>query len=69
MDNDRWLTDAQVEEMTQRKKQTLRNDRCLGRGIPYSKFGRLVRYKMSDVVAFMKACRVEPQPLEQGVGK
>lgn len=34
MDNERWLTDVQVEEMTQRKKQTLRNDRCLEAGYP-----------------------------------
>lgn len=59
----RWLTDKEVSELTGRGLQTLRNDRCLGQGIPYSKNGRLVRYSLDDVKAFMEAGRVETRPL------
>ena len=38
---------------------TLRNERFLGKGIPYIKIGISVRYKYEDVIEFMEAKRIE----------
>lgn len=46
------------QELAARHKvslQKLRNDRWLGRGVPFIKIGRLVRYRMSDVLAYEAA--------------
>ena len=56
----KWITEKEVAEMTGRAVQTLRNDRCKCKGIPYSKIGASIRYKVDDVVEFMNACRVVP---------
>ena len=58
MTNQRWIDEKKVMEITGRKLPTLRNDRFLGRGIPYSKMGKSVRYEIADVVNFMKSRRV-----------
>ena len=55
MENVRFLTEKQVNQMTNRSLSTLRNERHLNRGIPYSKIGRSVRYEMDDVLKFMLA--------------
>ncbi|MCI5221995.1 MAG: DNA-binding protein, partial [Candidatus Electrothrix sp. AR4] len=39
----------------------LRNDRCKCKGIPYSKIGASIRYKVEDVVAFMEGHRIIPK--------
>lgn len=54
----RWISEKEVSAMTGRKLPTLRNDRFLGRGVPYTKMGKSVRYSVEDVVAFMEARRV-----------
>ncbi|MHC1726876.1 MAG: helix-turn-helix transcriptional regulator [Syntrophobacteraceae bacterium] len=56
-----YLGEEEVERITGRKVQTLRNDRFKGRGIPYVKMGRSVRYSRSDVLAFMEARKVKTQ--------
>ena len=56
-----WINEKEVARMTSRALPTLRNDRHLGRGIPYSKVGRSVRYKISDVVYFMESNLVETE--------
>lgn len=40
--------------------QTLRNDRCLGRGLPYVKLKRSVRYDLDDVYTFMESHKIQP---------
>ena len=40
--------------------QTLRNQRSAGRGIPYYKVGKSVKYKLDDVVEFMERHKVVP---------
>jgi hypothetical protein len=55
---DRYLRDTEVARLTGRAVQTLRNERTLGQGIAYSKIGRSVRYRYSDVVAFMERHRI-----------
>lgn len=54
----KWISEKEVEAMTGRKLQTLRNDRFHGRGFPYVKNGKSVRYLVDDVVAFMEARRI-----------
>lgn len=53
------LTDVQVEQRTHRPRESLRKDRRNGMGIPYLKWGRSVRYRASDVVAWMEANTVD----------
>lgn len=53
-----WLTEAEVSYQTHISLSTLRAHRFQGRGIPYSKVGRSVRYSQSDVCDFMESCRV-----------
>ncbi len=48
-----YLTEKEVSLMTGRGLSTLRNDRSLGRGLPWVKLMRSVRYELSDVVAYM----------------
>lgn len=38
--------------------QWLRKERALARGIPYRKFGRSVKYKITDVLAYEDAATV-----------
>lgn len=54
----KWIDERAVSEMTGRALPTLRNDRFLGRGIPYTKMGKSVRYSIEDVVSYMEARRV-----------
>ena len=56
-----WLTEKQVAAKLNVKESTLQNWRWRGVGIPYSKFMRSVRYKESDIYAYMESGRVEPQ--------
>ena len=41
--------------------QTLRNDRYLGRGCPYLKLGRSVRYLMDDIWKYLEEHRIDPE--------
>ncbi len=59
-----YLTEKDVETITGRKIPTLRKDRLQGRGIPYLKVGRQIRYRQTDVENFMDACLVDVQPLQ-----
>jgi hypothetical protein len=50
-----------VSEVTGLKLPTLRNHRHLGKGIPYVKFGRSVRYDPDDVFRYMERRKVDPE--------
>lgn len=57
----KYLTEAQVSEMTGLALSTLRNWRVLGKGPAYVKpGGTSVRYRKSDIEKFMEARRVVP---------
>jgi hypothetical protein len=56
-----YLTEVAVAEITGRALSTLRNDRSIGRGIPYIKIGRSVRYDINDVVGFMQAHKISTE--------
>jgi hypothetical protein len=41
--------------------QTLRNHRAQRRGVPYTKYGRLVRYFINDIYQYLRANRIAPE--------
>ena len=51
----KFLTEGDLEKMGLGTKAKFRKDRHLKTGIPYIKCGRLVRYRGSDVEAFVQA--------------
>ena len=55
----RFLTPNQLAERWQVSGAVLRLDRSNRVGCTYFKMGRLVRYKVSDVLAYESACRIE----------
>jgi hypothetical protein len=55
----KWLGERTVSEMTEIPLPTLRNQRHRGVGIPYTKKGRMVRYKLSDVIRYMESGAIE----------
>jgi predicted DNA-binding transcriptional regulator AlpA len=57
---DPLLSDRDVQKITGRARSTLQKDRVSGSGIPFIRIGRLVRYRQSDVRAYidaLPACR------------
>jgi predicted DNA-binding transcriptional regulator AlpA len=48
------LSEKEVQEIYKLNARTLQRDRVLGRGIPYVKIGRRVRYKRSDIEKYIK---------------
>jgi len=49
---EKWLNEVEVSELVGRSVSALRQDRMYGRGLPYVKLGRQVRYRMQDLAAF-----------------
>ncbi|MBF6539258.1 helix-turn-helix domain-containing protein [Nocardia farcinica] len=49
------LTAAQAAEYIGVSVDTLAQDRYLGRGLPYVRVGRRIRYRASDIAAFLEA--------------
>lgn len=64
-EQERYLPPHSVEEMTGLKYQTLSNQRHLGKGIPYYKVGRAIRYRLVDVIAFMERHRIDPESRQE----
>lgn len=62
----RYLTEQEVSKLTGRGLQTLRNDRHLGRGFPYSKLGKSVRYRLGEILDIMESCRIDPEARRAG---
>jgi predicted DNA-binding transcriptional regulator AlpA len=55
------LTAKEVSHLLGRAEQSLANDRCNCRGLPYVKIGRSIRYMASDVLAYAEAHRIDPE--------
>lgn len=47
------MTETEVAQLLKRSVKTLRNDRSAGRGPKWSKLGKSVRYKFSDVMEWV----------------
>ncbi|HCI29865.1 MAG TPA: hypothetical protein DE117_06800 [Fervidobacterium sp.] len=61
---DRYLTAKETSFITGISLGTLANNRSARKGIPYVKISdRSVRYKLSDVLAYMNHNRIDPQQL------
>lgn len=54
------VDEYEASKMIGRAVQSLRNDRHLGRGIPYLKLGRSVRYLLADIHAHLQSNRIDP---------
>ena len=63
MDQETFLSDVQLSKILNKHPQSLRNERQQGRGLPYYRIGRSVRYRLSDVLKHLERCRVEPEGL------
>jgi len=50
-------TAADVARVVKTTEAALAQDRYLGRGLPYIKIGRRVRYLRADIVAYLEASR------------
>jgi hypothetical protein len=58
----KYVSEKVVAEITGRAVQSLRNDRHLGRGLPYYRCGRRsIRYRLEEVLEYMEAGRIETQ--------
>lgn len=57
----KYVSEKRVAEITEIGVQTLRNDRHLKRGLPYIKKGRMVRYSLADVIAFMEEHKIKTE--------
>jgi hypothetical protein len=57
----KYLNEKQVAEITCRAVQSLRNDRSLGKGVPFVRIGRSVRYSLEDVVRHMESHKVQTE--------
>ena len=54
MEEKRFINENEVSTITGMSVQTLRNWRFQGKGIPYVKAGRSVRYQYQDVITYME---------------
>jgi hypothetical protein len=55
------VDEYEAGKIMDRGVQTLRNDRHLGRGCPYVKIGRSVRYLMHDIREYLLKNRIDPE--------
>ena len=56
-----WLTEKEVALLTRLSLSTLRAHRFAGRGLPYAKLGRMVRYSATEVERYMASRQVFPR--------
>lgn len=61
--NPKYLNEVKVSEITGLALSTLRNQRFLGKGIPYCKLGRSVRYSLEDVIRFVEERKVNTRAI------
>ena len=54
----KYIPEKELSAMTGRALQTLRNDRFNGRGFPYIKMGRSIRYDEEVAIAIMEQSKV-----------
>jgi len=63
---DRFLNDVEAAKVLSMSPQSLRNYRHLCKGPAYSKKGRMVRYRVQDLLDFMLSGRVDPEGRREG---
>jgi hypothetical protein len=65
MQTEIFLDDKQISKILAKSPQSLRNERQQGRGLPYYKIGKSVRYKLSEVLEILERCRIEPEKVRK----
>lgn len=65
MNPDCYVNDVEAARIISSAPQTLRNWRHVGRGPAYSKKGRMVRYRVQDLLDFMAADRIDPEARQE----
>ena len=60
------LSPRETSVMIGRAEQTLANERFEGRGLPYVKWGRAIKYKISDILAEIEARTIDPEAKQAG---
>jgi excisionase family DNA binding protein len=63
---DLLLSDHEVANITGRSRSTLQKDRLVGGGIPFVRFGRMIRYRRSDVERYLTAMPAYSSTSESG---
>ena len=58
---ERYVSDVEAAKILSVSPQSMRNWRCIGRGPAYSKRGRMVRYRVQDLLDFMGERRIDPE--------
>jgi predicted DNA-binding transcriptional regulator AlpA len=53
--SDQLFSERELSKIIGRSVATLQKDRAVGGGVPFIKIGRLVRYRGSDIDAFIAA--------------
>lgn len=61
-----FVNDTEAALILSVSPQTLRNYRHIGKGPAYSKKGRMVRYKVEDLLNFMQVGRIDPEAAREG---
>jgi len=64
-----YLNEKQVAQITGFSLSKLRNDRFMRQGLPYRKIGRVVRYDLDEIHAFMDSHKIDPGAMNQGQHK
>ena len=62
---DRFMTTKHVSEFTGLAISTIQNWRVSRRNIPFYRIGKTVRYRLSDLMAFMDFYKVDPLTAEE----
>lgn len=68
MEDDRFLSPAEVAQMLQLSLRTLDRYRRAGTGPDYHRTGNRVRYRQRDVEAWARARRVDTSARAEGAG-
>lgn len=61
------LKPKEVERIYGLKRQWLANQRWLGEGIPYSKVGYTILYRVKDIEDFLNARKIVPVPRRERI--
>lgn len=60
-DENEWVREMDVSKIMKRSVSALRLDRHKKRGLPYTKIGGMVRYRVGDVYAYLEKFKVDPE--------
>ncbi len=59
----KYLNEKDVSNLTGLALSTLRNHRCKGKGLPYIKIGKAVRYSFQDIIDYFEGHKIKPDEM------